>query len=127
MRQDKKLEQLAKHLTGLNLVKFPRDELHYSLPEELIDKTRFCIGTVIFSCGMPACVAGHAEDIFDGFDIKKHYTYFLSFWNYFNLNQEEASHICQPQSYRDYNPSPQTAARHIRQVLDNKFREKENE
>ena len=121
----KKLQKLQKHLRTLSLVK-PRTsnerglKVHH-LPKTKQDKTRFSINCFEFSCGMPACVAGHAMYIFSDFSNKR--GWFKGFCDYFNLNYDETNHICSMFSYFS-DPTPGKAAQHIQDVIDGKFKEK---
>ena len=115
----KKLQKLQNHLRTLKLFKVKSNGFFMSLPKK--DKTRFAMHNWQFDCGMPACVAGHAKHIFNwvgfcGWSKK--------FEKFFNLNGKETDWIIDAGSYKSINPTPETAAKHIQDVLDGKFKEK---
>jgi len=116
--QRKKLEKLQKHLRTLKLFKVKKHKFTMVLPKSN-DKARFAMYGYEFDCGMPACVAGHAkyifnwENVFQGFEEK--------FKRFFNLSIEETWWIVAEYSYKSLNPTPETAAKHIQDVLDGKY------
>jgi len=120
--QRKKLEKLQKHLRTLKIFKVKgSDNFKMSLPNKN-DKTRFAIRNWNFDCGMPACVMGHARYIFDWDMEGIHWE--EKFEEFFDLSEEETDWITSIDSYKSLNPTPETAAKHIQDVLDGKFMEK---
>jgi len=117
--QRKKLEKLQTHLRTLKLFKMVNKGfgLSMKLPNSK-DKTRFAMYTWKFDCGMPACVAGHASYIFNWNWFE---TWSDKFGRFFNLNEKETDWIIAPISYKNLNTTPETAAKHIQDVLDGKI------
>ena len=116
-----KLQKLQKHLGTLKLFKIKKDDISMSLSKKN-DTTRFAMYNWKFDCNMPACVAGHADYIFN-------WKWFGCTWTdkfkrFFNLSLEETDWIIDTGSYKSINPTPKTAASHIQDVLDGKFKEK---
>jgi len=117
--QRKKLQKLQKHLRTLKLFKVKENNrFKMALPKK--DNTRFAIFDYEFECGMPACVAGHAKYIFswersNGWDLT------VKFHNFFDLNITQTEWITCTNSYKSLNPTPETAAKHIQDVLDGKI------
>jgi len=118
--QRNKLQKLQTYLRTLKLFKVKEsDNLKMLLPKSN-DKTRFSIRNWIFECGMPACVAGHAGYIFDW--DNEGLSWSDTFEELFDLSGEEMEWIVDIGSYKILNPSPETAAKHIQDVLDGKFK-----
>lgn len=113
--QRKKLQKLQKHLRTLKLFKLKK--YPFRLPK-IDDRTRFAIHNWTFQCGMPACVGGHAGYIFDWSNFS---TWFGKFEDFFSLSKEETEWIIDTRSYKSKNPTPETAAKHIQDVLDGKI------
>jgi len=113
--QRKKLQKLQKHLRTLKLFKVKNFKM--SLPKS-DDKTRFAIFDYEFDCGMPACVAGHAKYVFN-WELSGNY--FDDFRDFFRLTNKDTVWITEPESYKSSNPIPETAAKHIQDVLDGKI------
>jgi len=111
--QRKKLEKLQKHLRTLKLFMVGGSG-SMSLPNKN-DKTRFAMYCYQFDCGMPACVAGHGKYIFN-WDYPDNWE--KKFKSFFNLNTEQTWWIIAEHSYKSLNPTPETAAKHIQDVLD---------
>jgi len=128
--QVKKLEKLQKHLKTLHLIRtkirdrFGDVENNMSLPETKQDTTRFSINNWEFNCGMPACVAGHAKLIFNWKDFSGDFE--SKFRKFFDLSYGETDWITSIDVYESINPTPKTAAKHIQDVLNGKFKEKTN-
>jgi len=115
--QINKLQKLQKHLRTLKLFKVKKsDNFKMSLPN-IDDKTRFAMCNWKFDCGMPACVGGHAEYIFDW---KSFDSWEEKFDEFFGLSEEETDWIISIAHYKSINPTPETAAKHIQDVLDGK-------
>jgi len=111
----KRLEKLQKHLRTLRLFKVK--DCSMSLSKK--DNTRFAMYDYEFDCGMPACVAGHAKLIFHWKDFSSWEDKFSEF---FDLIEIETDWITSTFSYRSKDPTPETASKHIQDVLNGKFK-----
>lgn len=118
-----KLKKLQKHLKTLKLVITNKKDMliNMNLPLGVQDSTRFSINNWNFNCGMPACVAGHAKLIFNW---KPFDDWGDKFSKFFDLNWKEVDWITKIGCYKSRNPTPETAAKHIQDVLNGKFKEK---
>lgn len=113
--QREKLQKLQKHLRTLKLFKVKGKDFSMSLPKK--DNKRFAMNNFEFNCGMPACVAGHAKYIFNW---KGRIYWAEKFQDFFSLNIDQVYWIIATHSYKSINPTPETAAKHIQDVLDGK-------
>lgn len=113
----KKLQKLQTHLKTLKLFKVKKNVPSMSLPNKN-DMTRFAMCGYEFNCGMPACAAGHAKYVFNwglfpNWDNK--------FEVFFGLTKKENNWITYPENYKSFNPTTNTVAKHIQDVLDGKI------
>jgi len=118
--QRKKLQKLQKHLRTLKLFKVNKSNVFKMVLPKSNDRTRFAMFNWKFDCGMPACVGGHAAYIFD-WHKADYFTVTDKFEEFFGLSVTETSWIVSTGSYKSINPTPETAAKHIQDVLDGKI------
>jgi len=117
--QREKLQKLQKHLRTLKLFKVKKSNNFKMSLTKKDDKTRFTMRNWIFECGMPACVAGHAYYIFKWSHVVGGWG--EKFCRFFGLTDKETDWITSCISYKSLNPIPETAAKHIQDVLDGKI------